>query len=629
MRHHHFLLSDRTPLTVISPQQLQSGVCLLVDFPPLGGPLFFLHPVKLLIAHQVDQVRQVLEDAEAASLAGHWVGGFLTYEAAAAFGLPVFSLATTQPSPDLPVCPALTTQPSPLAWFAIFPPPHKIVYPPPDCFPELAIAPPVPTILVERYQRDLSIIAAKIAAGESYQVNYTLDARLTSSTEPAQLFLQLQSAHRFPQAMWLHDGMNSVASLSPERFLERHGKTLLTAPIKGTRPRGREPASDQALGTALEASEKDQAEHVMIVDMARNDLGRICQNGSVTVAPLMTRRAFSTVFHLESCVHGRLQPGVGLAGIMEAMFPAASITGAPKQRTMEIIRELEQRPRGIYTGCMGVIQPGGDFFFNVAIRTLVWSPALGFRVGLGGGVVADSDPTKEWSEIEDKGRFLTEIPPPLTLIETFLVKREGADLQPHLQRMSASAAALGFSWDKEHVKSVAQAGLDSMQEGPYPKVGRLSLAMNGQVTFSHRAWQSWPMGLTVRVAAWRPDSLDHLLRHKTTRRLHLDAELIAARQAGYDEVLFVSVVGQITEGAMTAVLVRLDGCWYAPPLEDGLLPSLWRQREMVRLGAVTRSMTLKDLAQAQKIVMGNAVRGGVVVTRLDDVWGQVIYKSGS
>ncbi|MEO5331183.1 MAG: bifunctional anthranilate synthase component I family protein/class IV aminotransferase [Magnetococcus sp. YQC-5] len=604
-------------LTTLEPKQLRDGVVLLVDFPELGGPLLFSHPREQWVACHITEIPELLHTVETAALAGHWVAGFLTYEAAGAFGLPVFA-------------PRIDPSTLPLAWFALFPPPQTGVYPALDPFATRPFDPPTPTLSCEHYRQNVLTIAQKIACGETYQVNYTVESHLTPPMDPALLFLQLQMAHRFPRAVWIHHPNWEVASWSPETFLERWGTTVITAPIKGTRPRGTHPSRDIELACALESSTKDRAEHVMIVDMARNDLGKICQTGSVTVAPLMARRSFSTLHHLESRVQGCLNPKVGLAHIMEALFPAASITGAPKHRTMEIIRELEGRIRGIYTGSMGVIQPGGNCLFNVAIRTMVRTLSTKCSVGLGGGVVADSDPDGEWMEIFDKGRFLTEVPPLFGLIETFLVDQTGQVtwLERHLTRMAGSALTLGFPWDQSKANSLIQETVNQwVAEGTLPRVGRLLLTMQGQMTLSSRLLQPWPKSLKIRLADWRPDPLDMLSRHKTTRRDHYDFALTSAQQNGYDEVLLVSVLDKVLEGAMSALLVKIDGCWYVPPVEDGLLPSLWRETEMIRRGALVRSLTLEDLARAEEIIMGNAVRGGAGVERLEDTQGRVIYSN--
>ncbi|MBF0296825.1 MAG: bifunctional anthranilate synthase component I family protein/class IV aminotransferase [Magnetococcales bacterium] len=589
---------------------VREGVCLLVDFPELGSPLVFTQPHAILEARTSDEVVPLLREVERAVGEGAWVGGFLAYEAAAAFGLPVLA-----PADDFP-----------LAWFAFFTNTKPFVY------PSLDVTSPLPTLMPlltrERYRSDLARIAERIAAGDTYQVNYTLEARAEGDFDPLRLFLRLQCAHRFPRAMWIETPAWRIASLSPETFLVRQGDRLMTAPIKGTRPRGGTPEEDLALGRLLEGSEKERAEHVMIVDMARHDLGKIGRIGSVRAGALMERRLFSTVQHLESRVEGRLSSGIGLSEIMAAMFPAASITGAPKWRTMEIIRDLERRPRGVYTGCMGILQPGGSFWFNVAIRTLVWRGEG--RLGLGGGVVADSRPEREWEEIVEKGRFVERTPDFFALIETFLVGEGGEVfwLARHLARMAFSAGVLGFPWDRLVVERLVVHRVGQWRlEGVLPCVGRLSLAHDGSLELTRRSVVPWSEGLRVCIADWHPDPRDPLLGHKTTRRREYDLLLDRARCMGYDEVLFVTAGGVVTEGAISALLVELDGRWYVSPVGWGVLPSLWRADVMERCGAEERSLTLADLAHARAIWLGNAVRGSGRVVRLEGSDGELIFAS--
>ncbi|GAB0056077.1 Isochorismate synthase MenF [Candidatus Magnetaquicoccaceae bacterium FCR-1] len=599
--------------TLLSPTLLNQPDTLLIDFPEAGPPRLFTHPVAVLSAHTPDSVRPLLRQIDQASRSGHWVAGLLAYEAAAAFDLPVF----TQPEPNGP----------PLAWFARFDTaPRPVCYPPPSPHPPVRLTPHGDQT---RYQQDLARIAAWIQAGESYQVNHTLEAEVTGIDDLAAFFLHVQTAHRFPRAMWIRTQTWAVASFSPELFLERRGQRLVTAPIKGTRPRSNDADQDRTQAETLESSPKDNAEHVMIVDMARNDLGQICTTGSVWVESLAACRSFSTVHHLETRVHGLARPGVDLEGILAALFPAASITGAPKKRTMEMIRELEQRPRGVYTGAMGYLMPGGDGWLNVAIRTVVRRESQGCRIGLGGGVVADSKSEAEWMEIADKARFLNDIPAPLGLIESFRVEAGGAIpwLAAHLRRLGDSARALGIPLEPDTLEARIRASAHQWAEThPTPLVGRLELTTGGRITLTRRPFTPWPeAGLKVRLAAWRPDPLDPLTCHKSNRRLHLDMAWHEAHKTGHDERLFINRRGQLTEGAISALLVRHAGQWIAPPPGDGLCPSLWRAREIPRCDAILRSLSLDDLRDAEEIRMGNAVRGGCRVKRIEDLCGQIIY----
>ncbi|MBF0177054.1 MAG: bifunctional anthranilate synthase component I family protein/class IV aminotransferase [Magnetococcales bacterium] len=603
----------------IWPAQLRGGVRFLVDFAELGRPFFFQDPQATLVAWHPDEVQPVLRAAEKAAHAGAWVGGFLTYEAAAAFALPVHA-----PEPDLP-----------LAWFAVFDRALEVTLSPLDggCW----IGNPVPQVQRDRFQQDLNAIQAWILSGDTYQVNYTLPARIPGVEDLAALFLRVHLTHRHPYATWLHlPGDNgrpewSVASFSPELFLRRHQGVLISAPIKGTRPRSRSALVDARRIRALQTSIKDRAEHVMIVDMVRNDLGRISRTGSVAVPHLFEWRTFSSVHHLETRISGEPAPAtLDAASIMAAMFPAASITGAPKHRTMEIIRTLEKRPRGIYTGAVGLFQPGGDFLFNVAIRTVVQRGHTPPLMGLGGGVVADSNPAAEWSEMADKGHFLAVgADPPPGLLETMRVDATGniPQLGQHLTRLEISARALGMPLPLQAVTKTLQREAALLHRaGLVPRVLRLELHGNGAIKTSHRRLTPTPATLQVQLAAHRVDRLDRLNQHKTTRREHLTIALRQARWGGYDDALFLNNLGGVTEGSIRGILARLEGRWYAPPVSDGLLPSLWRAAEMEKLAACEQSLTLEMLCQAEAIRMGNAVQGGQPVAHLTDPTGRTLWR---
>ncbi|MEO5363590.1 MAG: bifunctional anthranilate synthase component I family protein/class IV aminotransferase [Magnetococcus sp. DMHC-8] len=593
---------------LLSADRLQSDTNLLFDFVGLETPLWLHHPLRIHHTREPAAVADTLRRAEQEALAGHWVAGFIGFEAAAAFGLPVS-----------------TVTPLPLVWLAVFAQAEAVTFP--------ALAPPPlptlqPAIEPARYRQDLATILAHIGAGDSYQVNYTLAARL-SATDPAHLFLAWQAAHRHPYAAWLHCDQLTVASFSPELFLQRTGEQLLTAPIKGTCARLADPDADAALGKALEQSAKERAEHVMIVDMARNDLGKVCQTGTVQVDHLFERRVFATVQHLESRVRGRQQPGMTWDRLMAALFPAASITGAPKQRTMEIIRTLEQRPRGLYTGTLLIARPGGDFISNVAIRTVTWQGREAGSIGLGGGIVADSAWEREWAEIADKGRFLQEIPPPLQLLETMRLTPTGeiVRLEQHLARLHHSARALGFSCDIDKIRTdIHRQAARWLAKTPTDLVVRLVLDLAGTFTLQPRPCPVAPQSLSVRIAPHPVDRHDPLLRHKTSRRQPFDLALARARAAGQQEALWFNALGHVTEGSIRAIAVSLAGQWYLPPLADGLLASIWRAETRERLCAREKSLTLPDILSAEEIRMGNSVQGSAQVTRLLDAAGRILAR---
>ncbi|ABK42953.1 para-aminobenzoate synthase component I [Magnetococcus marinus MC-1] len=581
---------------------------LWVDVAPWGQPLQFDKPFAQRQAEQAEQVAPLLRWADVQAHQGHWVAGYVRYEAACAW--------------DLPVHP--TTQP--LAWFGCYAPPQ------PACYPHLPTPPPVTLELLiqqARYDQDLKRILDFIHAGDTYQVNHTVRALPHFEGTLLDLFLDRQARYRFPYAIWLESPGTSVASLSPELFLHRQGSLVTTAPIKGTRPRGETLAEDQQLAMALSQASKDAAEHIMIVDMARNDLGRVCETGTIRVPHLKNRRSFATVHHLESRVEGRLREGLDLAHLFEALFPAASITGAPKKRTMEIIKSLEPQPRSLYTGCVGVIRPGGEALFNVAIRTLEQQGHTPPLLGLGGGIVADSQPLDEWQELAHKGGFLTN-PPTLEapgLIETMGVADAGMIpwRTQHMARMRHAAAALGIPFNAQTAQDLVDTAL--VQK---PHMVRLALHSSGFLEYTTPPRPQPQHGLKLWIYPHAVDGEDPLLRYKTSRRTLFNEALSQARAQGFDDVLFVNTHGHVTECAIRAILLQCHGQWYAPPLQDGLLDSLWRRHALAHYGATPRSLSLADLQQAQQMRVGNALQGEQSVLSLHtctDPW--VSYHSFS
>src|SRR5262249_55020137 len=244
-----------------------------------------------------------------------------------------------------------------------------------------------------------------IVAGDVFQVNLSQRFSARGPFDPLDLFLRLRDRSPAPFSAFLRWGDLAVVSASPEWFYQTRGDRILTRPIKGPRPRG--PSDDAAarLAAELANSAKDRAELTMIVDLERNDLGRVCRYGTVVVRDALQVESFAQVHHLVATVEGRLRAGVGPADVVRAMFPGGSVTGAPKIRAMEIIDELEPNRRSLYTGAIGYLSRGGSSAFNIAIRTiLVEGEQASYQVG--GGIVADSDPESEYEETLAKGRAL-------------------------------------------------------------------------------------------------------------------------------------------------------------------------------------------------------------------------------
>lgn len=474
----------------------------------------------------------------------------------------------------------------------------------------------------EDYARNALQALRYIERGEAYQVNFTTRYRFELDGSPLGLYRALRQAQPVPYAGMLRDGDRWVLSCSPELFfrLEPDG-AITTRPMKGTLRRGRYLAEDRALAARLRRDPKNRAENLMIVDLLRNDLGRVCRTGSVRVPRLFTVEPYPTLFQLTSTVEGKLAAGQGMAAVLRALFPSGSVTGAPKISAMRIIRELEDAPRGIYTGSLGFFAPDGRAVFNVAIRTLEIRAARGL-MGVGGGLVADSTPAAEYAECRLKGRFLTSgrpLPanPELSLIETMLcVDDEIRLLELHLKRLRESARFFGYPC---RLKSI-RAGLADAAAGLAGRHKlRLRLDPDGRLSLESSTVE--PVAGPVRVALYPEpvDSGDLLLYHKTTCRPLQTRALAAARSRGLFDCLLRNQDGQLTEGAICNLYLERRGVLFTPPRRCGLLAGVFRQHLKQRQDPPVRERVLDpgDLASCDRLWISNAVRGLVQAELVD------------
>ena len=380
--------------------------------------------------------------------------------------------------------------------------------------------------------------------------------------------------------------------------------------MKGTAARGGNPASDAERSHALRSDPKSRAENLMIVDLLRNDLGRVCRTGSVQVASLFDIETFETLHQMTSTIEGQARPGTGLAEILSGLFPCGSITGAPKHNTMKIIADLERQPRGIYTGAIGYVEPGGDFCFNVPIRTVV-SDSPGCAVmGIGSGIVSDSLAADEYREVELKARFLKDVNQSFGLLESMRLEASGATplLEKHLARLERSAAAFGFSCSVADIRQEIAAYAAQHQDETAQRL-RLLLNQDGSICLEHHAIPDAPRDARIVPSAHAIDSQSIFRRHKTTRRTLYESEYERATAAGAYEVLFLNERNEIVEAARHNVFVERDGQLLTPPVDAGALPGILRGQLLESGRAVERRLTLHDLESAEAIFLGNATRG--------------------
>ncbi|MDC8757783.1 aminodeoxychorismate synthase component I [Janthinobacterium fluminis] len=463
-----------------------------------------------------------------------------------------------------------------------------------------------------------------IEAGDTYQVNYTYRLRFDAFGSPLALYARLRARQPVPYGalVALPDG-GAVLSLSPELFVRHQGGQLTARPMKGTAPAAAPDRHDENArrAAALAADPKNRAENLMIVDLLRNDIGRVAATGTVAVPALFEVRRYSGVLQMTSTVRATLRAGATLADIFQALYPCGSITGAPKRRSMEIIDELEADARGLYTGAIGWFEAPadgaavGDFCMSVPIRTLaLQAPAHGVRageLGVGAGIVYDSDSADEYAECQLKARFLTGLPNDFELFETLHATRDGCrHIERHLARLAASARYFGFDCDLARAGAALDAACAKLAPGA---PARLRLALDGGGAFSVQSGALAPLAEPVRVLlagdATRADEL--FLRHKTSVRARYDAAWREAEAQGAFDTLFFNERGELTEGGRSNVFVKLDGRWHTPPLACGALPGVMRAVLLAdpAWAASERVITRAMLLAAQEIVVCNALRG--------------------
>ena len=557
-------------------------------------------PARVLVAHHIDEVKLVLEAVHAAAEAGHWCVGHVRYEAA-----PAFDAALQVHAAD-----------GPLVWFEV----HDGA---PSAWPSAEAAGPaearatwLPTLARPDFDAAIARIHQAIGDGELYQVNYTAPWMGTVTGEGAALFDALLRAQPGGYAACFTAGDEQVLSVSPELFFDWQasaaGGSILARPMKGTAARGATPALDAAAAERLRASPKERAENVMIVDLLRNDLSRIAEPHTVRVPELFHTQALPTVWQMTSDVQARTRSGLRLPDVFAALFPCGSVTGAPKVRAMQLIRELERQPRGIYCGAIGVVRPDGRggiaATFNVPIRTVVMRGTQA-RCSIGSGITASAEAGAEWQEWLHKQAFLARASEPFEVLETLaLVDGVYRHQAEHLARMAEAAQHFGYPWQPAAVHACLQSLAAQHGRGPWRV--RLLLDRFGQPRAEAFALQ--PTATPVRLQlAPRPLAEAHgeWVRFKTTRRAHYAAFAPAPGSGIFDTVLF-NAEGEITESTFGNLAMQVeDGRWLTPPLACGLLPGVGRAVAL-REGRVQEGVVrVQDLHRVRRWAFINSLRG--------------------
>ena len=593
---------------------LQQGFVLLDNSTRLDAvSTLFEHPIEIIRADQPDQVPAALAAIRHGLEAGLHAAGFFAYELGYILEPRLAAL--------LPEVRSV-----PLLWIGLYRKPrHMSGAEVQSWLTAEAIGDSSPSDVKhtwnsEAYLERFAIVQDNIRSGDIYQLNLTFKAKFKLHGSPLALYRDLRLKQRVAYGGLVDTGDVTILSSSPELFIEQHGKNISTRPMKGTAPRAGTEDGDRDVRQMLSSDIKSRAENLMIVDLMRNDIGRIAELGSVSVTDLFTVETFKTLHQMTSGVRATLKDDVSLEELLKAIFPPGSVTGAPKIRAMELIRQLETDARGVYCGAIGQISPGGEALFNVAIRTAVVDRHGQGEMGIGSGIVADSQGSKEYAECLLKMKFLIDPVQRFELIETMLYEA-GKDywlLPYHLKRLSASAAYFGFIYSEERVRSA----LDEAVEQAVDHAGspardqrlrvRLLLDEDGKVSVSTTPLGAVESKKTMRyvISDTRLLAGDLFLYHKTTRRELYDREWKQFSDTlGADEVIYLNARDELAEGSRTTIFVERDGKLLTPPIASGLLPGTLRASLIDEGRAVERVLRVDDLTNADAIYLGNSVRG--------------------
>lgn len=572
-----------------------------------GRTLLFTDPVEILSCYRPEDVESTICRLDSFITDGYACAGYITYEGGVALHLP--SAVDSSSS-------------RPLVWFGVYESPVE-----------------VPALLVEKvldeiisgshglqqdptgefaigyndYIAAVAQVKHHIREGDVYQINFTAPINFESEVSSLALYSHLRRRQRVEFAAYIRTGFGHVLSLSPELFFERRGPTIMARPMKGTAPRGDSILEDEQQRKGLAGDEKNRAENLMIVDLIRNDLSRVCQPGSVEVPALFDTELYETVIQMTSTVHGTLRADADYCDIFRAIFPSGSITGAPKRRAMEIIASLEAQPRGVYCGSIGYILPAQEAAFNVAIRTIE-SDGPSCKMGIGSGIVWDSRADAEFDECLLKASFLgsgimanSEPGAAVELIETMRYDGTIKLLDRHMQRLATSASFFGYPVDINQLQLELENRLNDVH---HKSRVRLTLNAAGESTITVDPLPEYPEIHRLMVSDHALDPDDVMLYHKTTRRDTYNTAYEDAVRRGFDEVVFLNSRGEVAEGSISNIFVERDGALLTPPVPSGLLPGVYRDYLLATDKRAREAvLSLVDLRNATQLYICNAVRG--------------------
>ncbi len=576
----------------------------------------FTEPKDIIAVYTFADLEQAFQKIDDALKKGDYAAGYVAYEAGFYF------------NPKLQHAISDKKQRSPLLWFGIYSAPYvfdhlnkqsnrslpafseKNIPRQKDCHAsnfQLSISKP-------DYLNQIQAIKAHIRNGNIYQLNFTSKLEFDFKGNPAAFYRRLSEAQPVSYGAYLNCGSMQILSLSPELFFHKKGQHIQTHPMKGTAPRGRTAHEDKAMKAWLKTDEKNRAENLMIVDLLRNDLGRICLPHSIRVKKLFDVQTYPSLHQMISVIEGKLCDNLSTKQLFETLFPCGSVTGAPKIKAMELIDKFEASKRGVYTGSIGFLSPHGEAAFNVAIRTITIKSKKG-RMGVGSGIVWDSDPKSEYRECELKAHFLNRHPQHVQLIETMLWQEGYPLLSLHLQRLMHSASVLNFECCRKEIQKLLHQEARAFQTKNAYKV-RLLLNKDGSISIesSKLGNQQWS-DPKVCLAKTPMHSQNPYLAHKTTCRDVYNELHAKALRFGFADVLFFNENGNLTEGAISNVFLKKNNQFFTPELSCGLLPGVYREKMLEdHAQCLETKLRIDDVTACDELYICNAVRGLVRVT---------------
>ncbi|ORO54617.1 aminodeoxychorismate synthase, component I [Streptococcus oralis subsp. oralis] len=559
----------------------------VIDFRALGERYTFTQPIKELKTRDLSEVADLLAQVESYQEQGYYVVGYISYEAALAFEKKL----AVHKAPLLAeyllyftVHDRVETSPIPLTY-------EEVDLP--SKWQEETSA--------ENYEKAIAQIHHHLRQGDTYQVNYTVQLKQDLSVDPFATYNRMVVEQEAGYNAYVEHDEMAVISMSPELFFEQNDRELMTRPMKGTTQRGVTDQEDLAQASWLEQDPKNRSENMMIVDLLRNDMNRISEVGSEHVERLCQVEQYSTVWQMTSTIKSQLRPDVDLVEIFRSLFPCGSITGAPKIATMEIIKNLEPQPRGVYCGTIGLLLPNGRRIFNVAIRTIQLHQGKAIY-GVGGGITWDSTWESEYREVHQKAAVLYRKQARFQLITTGKISQKQLQFEDqHLERLTKASRYFSYPFDPEELRQKIEEECQACDSHQDYRL-RITLSKSGEMELSRQILSPLsPSFCKAKLCLQEADLQQAFTYFKTTHRPHLSL--------GKQESIYHNAAGELLETSIGNLVLKIAGKLYTPPTSLGILPGIYRQHLLETGQVKEKIMTLEDLNQAEAIYGCNAVRG--------------------